>query len=57
MSMRATWTLFCDRCGWWEGQEDTASRARVVAQAAGFVRRRVDGKMVDLCPGCAKDVR
>lgn len=55
MSIRATWSVFC-RCAQWVGEEDTKKEAADYARSLGWKRKRVDGRLVWLCPNCeAKD--
>lgn len=35
----------------------TAAQVRADGRALGWVRRRRDGRLPDLCPNCAKDTR
>jgi hypothetical protein len=62
MSVTVTTHLFCDNCHDWD--EDifvsgvmTAehSKVRRIAKRRGWVRRKIEDKLVDLCPKC-KDV-
>lgn len=61
--MHSTFTVYCDAghpgCdehGSTAVGSRTARNARDEARKAGFVRRRIDGQMADLCPVCASIV-
>lgn len=57
MSIVVTTDVFCDECGNWifgdTGHKADARKARASAKSEGWVRIRVDGRLVDLCPTCA----
>lgn len=55
MSLTKTVEVFCDRCPVWVhgSTNGSAMEARIRAKRAGWVRRNVGGKMLDLCPDCA----
>ena len=62
MSIAKTYDVFCDGDGcinWEDGASSTrsASVARRHAKGYGWVRRRLDGRMVDLCPRCIRNLR
>ncbi len=47
-------TLSCDKCLEWTGNDshESARQLRRRAKAYGWTRRKLDGYLVDLCPGC-----
>jgi hypothetical protein len=55
MTARLTLDIFCDGCGGWEHADGTLNkhegRANVQRQY-GWTSKRVDGKLIDLCPNC-----
>lgn len=47
--------MHCDSCGdWADGGtfSTTAKEAREAAKAAGWVRAKIEGNWLDLCPRC-----
>lgn len=66
MTMALYRRLWCDGtgegpCGSWHGlaefNGEEATRIRRSARIDGWVRRRRDGRLVDLCPECAAGAR
>lgn len=60
MSLTVTTDVNCDRCIAWvfgiSGYTNVQSAiARKSAARAGWTRRKVDGKFVDLCPECSEE--
>jgi hypothetical protein len=59
LSITVTTDVFCDRCVNWvdglSGVQAFRKEARRIAASQGWVRRRDDkGRLLDLCPDCAK---
>lgn len=56
MSITVTTDVFCDDCGHWIHGPSTYKAepmgARLWAKKAGWVRRKVNGALVDLCAKC-----
>ncbi len=56
MTVSAMWSVFCQGgakpCHGWIAEEDSKRLARRVAATNGWVRREVDGRIIDLCPAC-----
>lgn len=58
MSVHKVLSLFCDgddgRCPMWFGHEpDDTPALRRIGYHNGWTRRRVDGRLLDLCPTCS----
>lgn len=58
MNTTITTDIFCDICHDWicgvTGIEPHIKQARKVAKQNGWTRRRVNGRMLDLCTKCSK---
>lgn len=56
MSVTPIWTVHCETlgesCAWVMAPEASRSEALQVAQGAGWTRRRMENRLVDLCPRC-----
>ena len=53
MTISAIYTVHCQGCGAWAGQEDSAREALTEAKRLGFKRIRVrNGSMWDFCAKC-----
>lgn len=55
MTARLTLDIFCDGCGGWEhagGTLDKRAGRAFVQEQYGWKARRIDGKLIDLCPNC-----
>ena len=53
MSVSKTYSIHCNNCGRWIGEEDCLKDAREFAKREGFKRVRVpNGSMWDFCPTC-----
>ena len=54
MAIMRTLDLQCDVCSQWEhgGGHRTARKVRRDLYIDGWRRRRIDGKLLDLCPDC-----
>ena len=58
MTICTIYTVNCQGCGAWAGQEDTKRDALTVARRLGFKRVRVkNGSMWDFCPKCYEKYR
>jgi hypothetical protein len=56
MAISNAWYVRCDGCGDpTEISTTSAKEARTLARAyGGYRRKKVEGRMMDLCPGCQK---
>lgn len=56
VSTAVVYTVWCDGegCLQWDadGSENTITKAVASAKHGGWVRKRVNGRIVDLCPHC-----
>lgn len=56
MSVSREVTIWCDECMQWEQRSEAkVSTIRKELKAPGWTRVRQDGRLKDLCPGCARN--
>jgi hypothetical protein len=59
MSVTVTTHIFCDVCNNWDPDigisgvtRVCAVEARTIAKRRGWIRKRVDGRVIDICDSC-----
>lgn len=60
MSITVTTDVFCDICSCWihgiSGiQQIDIRRSLKIAKTKGWIRKKVEGKLIDVCPDCQEE--